>query len=54
MIVFFSVAIILISILSVNLYRAIIKPLRKIEEAAEVFGQGKLDYVIKIKEKRPI
>ncbi|MFW6134932.1 MAG: ATP-binding protein [Elusimicrobiota bacterium] len=46
--ILFSAAIIILSGLSINIYKTIAKPLRKVEKAAEILGKGNLDYKIDI------
>lgn len=47
----FGIGMFVLSVLSFNLYSAIIYPLKKVEQAAKALGQGNLDYKIKIKGK---
>ena len=48
-VIIFAFGLLLISIISLNLYKAISSPLKKIEKAAKILGQGNLDYKIDIK-----
>lgn len=50
-ILFFGVGILLLSIISINMYKTITNPLRKMEQAAKIIGQGNLDYEVEIRDK---
>jgi len=47
----FSAGIVLFIAVSINMYRSIMKPLKKLEEAAHIFGSGDLEHKVRLKSK---